>query len=102
MDQLAGEVSDMAIARGTIVVVDGERGVFKVVDQAPGPAPTLWLLDAERHWRAFRERHVHPLGARCPRHPHAVADGHPHRRCPACEAIWQRDHELVALRSGGR
>jgi hypothetical protein len=55
---------------GTLAMVDDEPGVFRVVEEAPGRAPTLWLLDRNRHWRAVA----------------------PRRRCPVCLAIWCRDH----------
>jgi hypothetical protein len=40
--------------KGTLAVVDDERGVFRVVEEAPRREPTLWLLDRNRHWRAVR------------------------------------------------
>jgi hypothetical protein len=80
---------------GTLAVVDNERGVFRVVEEAPGLAPTLWLLDSNRHWRAVRANRVHPVGDGCPRHPRAAAEP-PHRRCPVCMAIWCRDHPQEA------
>jgi hypothetical protein len=76
---------------GTLAVVDDEPGVFRVVEEAPGRAPTLWLLDSNRHWRAIRASRVHPVGDGCPRHPRAAAEA-PRRRCPVCLAIWCRDH----------
>jgi hypothetical protein len=84
------------LERGTLAVVDDERGVFRVVEEAPGPAPTLWLLDGNRHWRAVRASRVHPVGDGCPRHPQAAAEA-PRRRCPVCVAIWRRDHPLRAV-----
>jgi hypothetical protein len=47
--------------KGTLAVVDDERGVFRVVEEAPGREPTLWLLDRNRHWRAVRASRVHPV-----------------------------------------
>jgi hypothetical protein len=62
------------VERGTLAGVDDERGVFRVVEEAPGRAPTRWLLDSNRHWRAVRANCVHPVGDGCPRHPQAAAE----------------------------
>ncbi len=35
---------------GTLAMVDDEPGVFRVAEEAPGRAPTLWLLDRNRHF----------------------------------------------------
>jgi hypothetical protein len=86
---------NVMLESGTLAVVDNERGVFRVVEEAPGLAPTLWLLDSNRHWRAVRANRVHPVGDGCPRHPRAAAEP-PHRRCPVCMAIWCRDHPQEA------
>ena len=51
----------MVWEKGTLAVVDDERGVFRVVEEAPGREPTLWLLDRNRHWRAVRASRVHPV-----------------------------------------
>jgi hypothetical protein len=51
----------MTWEKGTLAVVDDERGVFRVVEEAPGREPTLWLLDRNRHWRAVRANRVHPV-----------------------------------------
>jgi hypothetical protein len=51
--------SSVTWKKGTLAVVDGERGVFRVVEEAPGREPTLWLLDRNRHWRAVRASRVH-------------------------------------------
>jgi hypothetical protein len=59
----------VVLERGTLVVVADERGVFKVVEEAPGRAPTLWLLDGDRHWRAVCAGRVHPVEDGCTRHP---------------------------------
>jgi hypothetical protein len=53
--------SRMTWEKGTLAVVDDERGVFRVVEEAPGREPTLWLLDRNRHWRAVRANRVHPV-----------------------------------------
>jgi hypothetical protein len=62
-DQLGrlGRRSSVMWEKGTLAVVDDERGVFRVVDEAPGREPTLWLLDRNRHWRAIRASRVHPV-----------------------------------------
>jgi hypothetical protein len=57
----------MVWEKGTLAVVDDERGVFRVVEEAPGREPTLWLLDRNRHWRAVRASRVHPVGDEVPR-----------------------------------
>jgi hypothetical protein len=51
--------------KGTLAVVDDERGVFRVVEEAPGREPTLWLLDRNRHWRAVRASRLHPVADEC-------------------------------------
>jgi hypothetical protein len=84
-------VYGVTLQRGMLAVVDGERGVFRVIEEAPGAAPTLWLLDTNRRWRGIRASRIHPVKDRCPRHPRAATEG-PHRRCPLCQAIWCRDH----------
>jgi hypothetical protein len=82
----------MPIASGSLATVEEERGVFKVVEPAPGAAPTWWLLDADRHWRAVRASRLHPLGERCPRHPEPLPGDRPRRRCPVCMAAWRARH----------
>jgi hypothetical protein len=82
----------MPIATGSLVTVDDDRGVFKVVEQARGAAPTWWLLDADRRWRAVRASRLHPLGDRCPRHPQLLPSDRPRRRCPTCMAAWRARH----------
>jgi hypothetical protein len=84
------------LERGTLAVVDDERGVFRVVEEAPGRVPTLWLLDSNRHWRAVRASRVHLVGDGCPRHSQPAAEA-PRRRCPVCMAIWCRDHPQRAV-----
>jgi hypothetical protein len=65
LERLRGR-SSVTWEKGTLAVVDDERGVFRVVEEAPGREPTLWLLDRNRHWRGVRASRVHPVAEELP------------------------------------